>query len=309
MQKILTLLRKYTIELIENVRLRYFGIAFVVIVLIFALFYWLLCPNNGITEGVSLNTSFWNAIYFSIVTISSLGYGDLHPIGWSRTLAAIEVIIGLSLMGIIIAKLTSSRLSYHVKRLFASDAQNRFDNYVIELEKLQTRFRGLGAEISKAFEETPEKKPNDTYIKIMLPKLREHIDDFRKIAMAIKNYIDYEINQGDFFADAPQDALVRTAYAIDQLLFVFNQIVISMTAFARLGLLTSEHRKIIAEALDSFKDINIAVQKTSKNDKLQDIFKSIHTSCIMVQNSYFSTPEVTVNQPDQVIPVQNQPQG
>ncbi|MGD1042175.1 MAG: potassium channel family protein [Sedimentisphaerales bacterium] len=297
------------IELIENIRLRYFGLVFVIIVLIFALFYWQLCPSNGITDGVSLNTSFGNAVYFSIVTISSLGYGDFRPIGWSRPLAAIEVIIGLSLMGIMIAKLTSSRLSYHVRRLFASDAQNRFDSYVIELEKLQARLHSLSAEISKAFEETPKKKKKDTSRTVMLSKFREHIDDFRKIATAIKNYIGYEINKGDFFADVPQDALVRTAEAIDQLLFVFSQIVISMTTNAKLALLTSEHRKIIAESLESFIDTDKDVQENSKNLELQNIFKKIHTSCVTVQNSYFSTPEVAVNQPDQVIPAQSQPQG
>ena len=38
--------------------------------------------------------SFWDALYFSVVTFTTLGYGDLTPIGPSRTLAALEAFVG-----------------------------------------------------------------------------------------------------------------------------------------------------------------------------------------------------------------------
>lgn len=45
------------------------------------------------------------AIYFSIVTEATLGYGDVRPIGLSRALICVQVIAGLVLAGLCIAKL------------------------------------------------------------------------------------------------------------------------------------------------------------------------------------------------------------
>jgi len=39
--------------------------------------------------------SFWEAFYFSGVTFSTIGYGDLHPLGWTRTFAVIEGLLGI----------------------------------------------------------------------------------------------------------------------------------------------------------------------------------------------------------------------
>src|ERR1019366_6870575 len=39
--------------------------------------------------------SFMDCLYFSVVTISSLGYGDLRPVGVGRLIATLEVSTGL----------------------------------------------------------------------------------------------------------------------------------------------------------------------------------------------------------------------
>jgi len=39
--------------------------------------------------------SFWEALYFSVITATTVGYGDFHPaVGWGRVLAGAEAIIG-----------------------------------------------------------------------------------------------------------------------------------------------------------------------------------------------------------------------
>lgn len=43
------------------------------------------------------NVTFGDAVYFSIVTEATLGYGDIHPVGWSRVLACFQVLLGLFL--------------------------------------------------------------------------------------------------------------------------------------------------------------------------------------------------------------------
>ncbi len=48
-----------------------------------------------------------NSIYFSFITATSTGYGDIIPVGIARFMALSEVIIGLLLFGVIISKLVS----------------------------------------------------------------------------------------------------------------------------------------------------------------------------------------------------------
>ena len=42
-------------------------------------------------------TSFLDALYFSVVTFTTLGYGDYHAIGYMRYIAAAEAFIGAAL--------------------------------------------------------------------------------------------------------------------------------------------------------------------------------------------------------------------
>jgi hypothetical protein len=44
--------------------------------------------------------SFWNSLYFSIVTFTTLGYGDYHAIGLMRFVAATESFVGAALMAL-----------------------------------------------------------------------------------------------------------------------------------------------------------------------------------------------------------------
>lgn len=45
--------------------------------------------------GIKANLTYlWECLYFSIVTFTTLGYGDIVPIGISRVIAAIEALVG-----------------------------------------------------------------------------------------------------------------------------------------------------------------------------------------------------------------------
>jgi hypothetical protein len=73
--------------------------------------YWTLSrvlPSHGLVyAGKPLPASFLEALYFSIVTEATLGYGDISPLGLSRLVACLQVISGLILAGLTIAKITS----------------------------------------------------------------------------------------------------------------------------------------------------------------------------------------------------------
>ena len=113
-----------------------------------SLYYLLTQCDHGIGQDDTAlnNATFLTGIYFSIVTISSLGYGDMHPMGISKILACIEVLFGLVMIGVMIAKVTSQRLSYRVERLFRSEAQKRLENFAEEFNKSQQNFAEIMTE-------------------------------------------------------------------------------------------------------------------------------------------------------------------
>ncbi|WP_099209666.1 potassium channel family protein [Thermococcus henrietii] len=54
------------------------------------------CAVNGIP-------GFLNALYYSLVTFTTLGYGDMHPTGWLKALSALEALTGAVFMALIVA--------------------------------------------------------------------------------------------------------------------------------------------------------------------------------------------------------------
>ena len=132
-------LRRAFVYLIEDVSMIRYLMGFVAITIMFGIAYAYLTPiGHGIGQNLEpvSDASFLIGVYFSIVTITSLGYGNMHPMGVSMALTSVEVLIGLGMIGIMIAKISSQRLSHHVSRLFASDTQKR-------LEGIADKFEGL----------------------------------------------------------------------------------------------------------------------------------------------------------------------
>lgn len=54
--------------------------------------------NLGTFHGVQ-QMAFLDYLYFSIVTYTSLGFGDIYPVGYMRLLAGIEALMGLLMIG------------------------------------------------------------------------------------------------------------------------------------------------------------------------------------------------------------------
>jgi Ion channel len=79
----------------------------------FTLIYWVLTknlPEQGIRgpEGEG-ELDLLTALYFSVVTESTLGYGDFRPIGASRVFVCLQVLLGLMFAGLVVAKITSAQ--------------------------------------------------------------------------------------------------------------------------------------------------------------------------------------------------------
>ena len=80
----------------------FFGLAFV-----FALVYWL-WPSSVMVNGeIGDIRGLWHAVYFSVVTMTTLGFGDIvaNPDSWiGQTLLMVQVILGYVLLGALITR-------------------------------------------------------------------------------------------------------------------------------------------------------------------------------------------------------------
>jgi hypothetical protein len=75
-------------------------INFILMINSFAFVYSSLGIINNAVEGTPVVYSYDLCLYYSIVTFTTLGYGDFYPTGIGRAVAAIEALTGFVVLGI-----------------------------------------------------------------------------------------------------------------------------------------------------------------------------------------------------------------
>lgn len=133
------------LRLIDEVPLGWVVAAPLALILVFAVGYWALDAAGMAGLAATYDTSrplgFADALYFSVVTLSSLGYGDIRPTGVARLLAGAEVVFGLALFGFIVAKISSVKQDYLLKRLYSELVDEKLAKYVATLEESGKLYR------------------------------------------------------------------------------------------------------------------------------------------------------------------------
>lgn len=74
-----------------------------VVIFGFALIYWR--EPASFRDAYSI-CSYWDALYFSGLTFTTIGYGDILPVYWMRGLAVLEGLLGIALSGAFLVSLT-----------------------------------------------------------------------------------------------------------------------------------------------------------------------------------------------------------
>jgi hypothetical protein len=73
-------------------------------ILIFAGAFWAFGAVASNSSLPDKTLGVWDYIYFSVTTFSTLGYGDLHPVGTiGRALACLDVFAGLTMFGVLLS--------------------------------------------------------------------------------------------------------------------------------------------------------------------------------------------------------------
>jgi len=86
---------------------------YLIIALIWSLLYSLLyTADPGSISGLPAQPSLWDYLYFSLTTLTTLGYGDVLPVSApARTLAGVEVALGQFYLTILVAALVGMHVA------------------------------------------------------------------------------------------------------------------------------------------------------------------------------------------------------
>jgi hypothetical protein len=80
---------------------------FTLFILTFGVLYYYIGIIDSTAEGSPVVHHLPNSLYYSVVTVTTLGYGDFYPVGTGRLLAAIEALTGYLILGVLASTFAS----------------------------------------------------------------------------------------------------------------------------------------------------------------------------------------------------------
>lgn len=151
-----------------------------------------------------------DSIYFSFVTFTTLGYGDLSPVGVGRFTAVALVLCGLVIVALTIGKIASERQQSMLLLLHTSDCQRRISGFI---EKLDGYLKCI-------------KDSSKCSRSIKADKVKLQLDGLRYLLEAIENYVAFHLYQSkmiDFGNDTAVTMLLRKKEELaDALVMLFR---------------------------------------------------------------------------------------
>ncbi len=100
--------------------------------------------ENGAPLGMGLK-GWLTAVYFSFVTATSVGYGDIVPRGLARALAVVEAVGGLLVFGAVVAKFVSRRQDELVREIHRVTFEERLDRVQTNLHLVISELQSIAA--------------------------------------------------------------------------------------------------------------------------------------------------------------------
>jgi len=134
---------KRLLHIINEVPLGWLFAGIVLTVVLFGVGYWAAALGGNLiyTWNPEVQPGFGDALYFSVVTISSLGYGDIRPVGWARALVGLEVFVGLAFFGLLVAKVSSVKQDYILRRMYGEAVDEKLASLHTQLDEQRALLR------------------------------------------------------------------------------------------------------------------------------------------------------------------------
>lgn len=156
-------------------KIKYIGLYILFVILVFAFIY---CDNSVSIKGVD---GFGSALYFSIVTITTLGYGEMFPKDdFARTVVCLEVLAGVVFVGVFlnsIAQAQAQRLQYHNEKA-------KLRQHYLFLRKLFEKY------LQAAFYVVTPKEKQELPADILTYKFDFTFNDMADLNDSVSNFLD-----------------------------------------------------------------------------------------------------------------------
>ena len=126
-------------------------LTWIVMILLCGAGYWLIgvAGDRSLVEaGAPIGTDLKglvSAIYFSFVTATSVGYGDVLPIGFARAIAVAEAVSALLIFGAVVAKFVSHRQEELVSEIHRVTFEERLDRIETNLHMVISELLSITA--------------------------------------------------------------------------------------------------------------------------------------------------------------------
>lgn len=160
----------------------------------FGFFYYLL-PGELISSRTGEPvTGILDSIYFSFVTILTIGYGDIYAQGGIRILTAVEGLVGWVLFGIIVYKVVSVKQDMILKEIH--DMSN--EQYISRIRNFLFISNTNIARFIKEVEMRKISKDSAVYeLGIISTTLKSNIDDAARLLHMSRDSVNKEIEESD----------------------------------------------------------------------------------------------------------------
>lgn len=266
---------------LSNISLKLIVALLIFVIILFSIAYYILAfSNNGpvFSHETSAQVSFWNCVYFSIVTISSLGYGDVRPQGLSKILSCLEVLMGLGFLGLMVAKIASLKQDYQLRRVYSFVTKQVLDDFY---ESLNSCHQGYKELLDAASSVTS----NDQNV-LQPPGKRKQLKDLNNrlqtVCRALRNHLVYETKKGDYFSEIAASSIIRLLKPIASVLNLWGQ----MPKEYRPAFVERSRKKKLYHTLTFFDDICDIIERNTSNEEINNPCRGIREQVSLVRRIF-----------------------
>ena len=303
-------------EFIEERTFAQYFLAFFLLVISFGFLYSIMPSGHGIIPNPSgsFALNLIEGTYFSIVTISSLGYEDIQPKGFSRLLAGTEVVVGLALIGLSISKLASEQISSLVSSIFISEVLRNLDGFTARFLSARDAVERTFRQLHVAYEEVPRPEEQgdvphlhagstrELSLEESAQKFTESVYTLMGICSELRDYLPQATHNGTYVRMLPDFKLQSLAHAMERTLSVFGQAIITLLpssgpdpTWLQAAPLPKEN---LSDIIVNLKDASTLIASNSRDSVIQNKFETICQQCDDVSVALGPVP--TTDEPDQL---------
>jgi hypothetical protein len=124
--------RKQTTKEIDRINFWHIFLAWTVLVVTFGLIYFFFASQHGslrYTSNGARVANVWDTVYFSFVSATTTGFGDIVPTGAFKVIAVIEVVMGLILLAAVTSKLVSLKQDAIMSEIYHLSLRERINRF------------------------------------------------------------------------------------------------------------------------------------------------------------------------------------